>query len=174
MDSETILVNTVGSVRSKFTEFGVLWTNINVSAWTNSMLLHVVPVAVSISASNSVVNHSVVGMGNPEATGGLISGQQTIGSFCSNGQIVIVDILCLSSIFNEEGMTHGVIGDVVEHSEVVNSMSGHSTVVGLVDSVTTHVRLVHSSNHMVMEGVATKLEGLTNILEFDVLDSSNT
>lgn len=86
---------------------------------------------------------------------------------------MIVNILGLGSILNEEGVTHSVIGDVVEHSEVVDSVSGHSTVVGLMDRVTLDIGLVDGSDHVEMNWVATKFESLTHILEFDILNSSN-
>lgn len=133
MNSQTILFYAVNCVVSKFTELGVFRANVRVKTWANSMFLHIVPIAVSISASNSIVGDNIVRVGNPVASRGLICREQTIGSMGTDCEIVVVDILCLSSILNKVGVAHCVERNVVEHSEVVNTVSGYSSVVGLPD-----------------------------------------
>lgn len=70
-------------------------------------------------------------------------------------------------------MTHGIVGDVVLNREVVDSVQCDSSVVGLMDGITLGVRVVDCSNHMEMNGVTTKLEGLTDVSEFTVFDFTN-
>lgn len=70
-------------------------------------------------------------------------------------------------------MAHGVIGNVLFDSEVVHTVNGDSSVVGLMDGVALNVGLVHGSNHMEMERVSTELESLTDIGKLNVLNATN-
>ena len=49
-------------------------------------------------------------------------------------------ILCLYSIFNEDGVTHSVVDDVVHDVEVADSVDGHCSVVGLVNCIAFYQR----------------------------------
>lgn len=50
----------------------------------------------------------------------------------------------------------------------MDSMHGDSSVVTLMDGHTFHVRVVDCTNHMEMNGISTKLEGLTDICQLNV------
>jgi hypothetical protein len=63
-----------------------------------------------------------------------------------------------------------VIGNVLSHSEVVDTVNGAGSVVRLLNSVTLNVRVVDDTNQMEVNGIPTKLEGLPYIEELDVLN----
>jgi hypothetical protein len=54
---------------------------------------------------------------------------------------VVNNILCLDSIFNEDGVTHSVVDYVVHDVEVADGMDGNCPVVSLVDCITFYYRL---------------------------------
>ena len=82
-------------------------------------------------------------------------------------------VLGFSSIFNEEGMSHRVEGEVIDDPQVVHSMYGHCSVVTMMNRVMSRIRFVHSSNHVEVDRVAPELESLANISQLNVLNSSN-
>jgi len=54
---------------------------------------------------------------------------------------VVNNILCLDSIFNEDGVTHSVVDYVVHDVEVADGMDSNCPVVSLVDCITFYYRL---------------------------------
>lgn len=79
----------------------------------------------------------------------------------------------LCSVLDEEGVTFGVVGNVIHDAEVVNSVNSASSVVGLMNGVSSDVRFVNDANQMEMNRVTTQLEGLANIEKLGVFDSCN-
>jgi len=77
-DSEAVLSVTMGGVVSEFTQLGVFRADVRVVIGTNTGLLHVEPVAVSICSSNGVVDENVVSSCEPPGAWGLISIQKTV------------------------------------------------------------------------------------------------
>ena len=55
----------------------------------------------------------------------------------------------------------------------MNTVNSDSTVISLVNSVSSDVGLVNSTNHMEMKGIASKFESLTDISQFNVFNASN-
>ena len=64
-----------------------------------------------------------------------------------------------------------MISDVVLDTKIVHTMNGHSSVEGVMDSIVSHVRGMHCSNHMEVNGVASKDEGLAYVVEFNVVNT---
>jgi hypothetical protein len=75
--------------------------------------------------------------------------------------------MCLNSIFNENVVTHGTERNVVVNSQVSGSVNSNSSVETLMDSVLSDVRVMNSTNHVHVERISSKLEGLTYVCEFD-------
>ena len=71
-------------------------------------------------------------------------------------------------------MSHVLIGHIILYLEIMDTMNCDSSIVCLPDCIVTNIRLVDSSNHVEMDWISSKLEGLTHIEELSVLDSSNT
>jgi hypothetical protein len=163
-NSQTISSERVRCVVSELTEFSELGANVQVEAGPDRMLLHIEPISIGISASNSIVGENVVWVSNPEATWALVSVEQTHRLLDLDRQVVIVNVLGLSCIFNEEGVAHRIKRHIVSHSKVVNSVSGHSAIVSLMNGVASDVRFVHGADHVEMDWVTTKFESLTHIL----------
>lgn len=88
-------------------------------------------------------------------------------------QIAIDVIFGFSSIFYKNGVAHGIIAHIFEHSEIVDSMNSDGPVVSVIDGVATDVRLVHSANHMVMQRISTQFESLAHIFHFKILNATN-
>jgi hypothetical protein len=70
-------------------------------------------------------------------------------------------------------VTHGVEGNIVDNSEIMDAMQSYSSVVGVPDGVALNIGLVDSSDHVEMKGVTTQFKGLANIGELNVLNSSD-
>ena len=49
----------------------------------------------------------------------------------------------------------------------------NSSVIGLMDGITSDVGVVHSADHMEMNWIPTKLKGLAHIKAFNVFNSSS-
>ena len=71
-------------------------------------------------------------------------------------------------------MAHSAIGNIVLNPQEVHTVDGDSSVEGVMDSVITHVRRVHSADHMEVNGIGAKDEGLADIGEFNAVDSSRS
>ena len=67
-------------------------------------------------------------------------------------------------------MALNIVGNVLSHSEVVDTVNGAGSVVRLLNSVTLDVRVVDDTNQMEVNRIPTKLEGLAYIEELDVLN----
>ena len=52
-------------------------------------------------------------------------------------------------------MTHGVEGNIVDNSEIMDAMQSDSSVVGVPDGVALNIGLVDSSDHVEMKGITT-------------------
>jgi len=154
----------VRCVVSELTEFSELGADVQVEAGPDRMLLHIEPISIGISARNSIVGENVVWVSNPEATWALVSVEQTHRLLDLDRQVVVINVLGLSCIFNEEGVAHCIKCHIVSHSKVVNSVSGHSAIVSLMNGVASDVGFVHGADHVEMDWVTAKFESLTHIL----------
>jgi len=120
-----------------------------------------------------VVSEDVVRMSDPETSWGLISVEQRPTSLGLHNQVAFDQVVGFGGIFNENGVTHRVVRNVVLNGEIVDSVECDSSVVSLMDGVTLSIRVVDCADHMEMNGVTTKLEGLTDIGEFTVFNFTN-
>jgi hypothetical protein len=120
-----------------------------------------------------VVSEDVVGMSDPETSWSLISVKQRPRPLGLHNQVAFDQVVGFGSIFNENGVTHGVVRNIVLNGEIVDSVESDGSVVSLMDGITLSIRVVDSPDHMEMNGVTTKLEGLTYIGEFAVFDFTN-
>jgi hypothetical protein len=88
-------------------------------------------------------------------------------------EVIFNQIFSLSRILDEDSVAHGVIGNIVLNSQVVNSMNSDGSVVSVVNGVIPDVRVVNCSNHVEMDRVSSQLEGLSNLLELSILNSTS-
>ena len=70
-------------------------------------------------------------------------------------------------------MSHCIVSYIVLNSQIGDSMYRNSSVIGLMDGITSDVGVHNSADHMEMNWVPTKLKGLTCIKESKVFNSSN-
>lgn len=80
-----------------------------------------------------IANKLVVRVSYPETARSLISDQKRERSHSLDSQVVEKVVLSLNGIFNEKGVTHSGIGNVVHNSQVVHSMNSAGTIVSIVD-----------------------------------------
>ena len=85
-------------------------------------------------------NQRVVGVGDPDASGRLISVQERPRATNINDEVILDQVLSLGSILNEDRVAHSVISNVVLYTQIVNTMDGHSSVESVMDGVVTNVR----------------------------------
>jgi hypothetical protein len=78
----------------------------------------------------------------------------------------------LNTIFDEDVVTLDVVIDIVGDFKIVDGVNGGAAIERVVDAVALHVRLSHLSNHMIVNWISTELEGLSDIEEFAVFDST--
>ena len=86
-----------------------------------------------------IPTNDVVWVGDPDAGWGLIGVQETPGASDVNDEIVLDQVLGLSGIFDEDGVAHSVVGDVVLDAQVVDAMDGHSSVESMMDGIVSNV-----------------------------------
>ena len=68
-------------------------------------------------------------------------------------------------------MTHGLVSNILLDSEIVDAMNGDSSVECLPNSILSDIRLVDCTNHMEMNWISSKFEGLSNIVQLDSFNS---
>jgi hypothetical protein len=100
--SKTVLSITVRSIVSELTKLCELRADVGIVACSDSSLLHVVPVTISISTSNCIVGHNIIRTSKPPSTWGLISVQETVRRSGQDRQVAIIDAFSLNGIFDEE------------------------------------------------------------------------
>ena len=62
---------------------------------------------------------------------------------------------------------------ILYYSQIVNTVNGASSVKRLLNSVSSNVRVVYHTNQMEMDRISSKLEGLPNIEEVYIFNSSS-
>ena len=67
-----------------------------------------------------------------------------------------------------------MIGNIVLDSEVMDTMDSDCSIECVMNRIVLNVRAVNSSNHMEMNGVATKNEGLANISQLNTINASRS
>jgi len=70
-------------------------------------------------------------------------------------------------------MTHSQIGNIVLNSQEMNSMNCNSSVVSMMNSVSSNVWVMNCSNHMEMKRVSSKLKCLSNLSKLCKFNSSS-
>lgn len=170
-DSKTVSAIRMCHIVPKFTKLGVLGANICVEGRSNGRLLSIVPVTVAVRAGRVIVPDDVVRVSDPDASRGLIRVEQTPRAANINNQIAFDEVSCLGSILDEDSVSHGVIGNIVLHAKVMDSVDGHCPIESVMDSIVPHVGRVYSTDHVEVNWVRAKDEGLANIVKLDTVDS---
>ena len=172
MNSQSISANTMSNIVLEFSKLCVLRTNVRIRTWASRSVLQVKPESIESRPSNSVSSEDIVWMSDPHTCWTLICVQQAPRLSDINDQIVLYQIVRLNSILNKDRMSHSSVGNVILHSQEMNTVDCHCSVKGMVNSVVPDVRVMHSADHVEMQRISAQLEGLTHISEFSVLYSS--
>jgi hypothetical protein len=172
-DSQSISARRMSTIILELSQLRLNRTNIQAETRSHCVILKVDPETISIRPSGVIASENIVRMSDPETSRRLISVEERPTTLCLNNQVILDQILSLSSVFNKDSVAHGIVGNVIDDLEIVHSMESDGTIVSLMDSVIPGIGLVNCSNHMEMNGVATQLESLTHICEFNVFNLAN-
>jgi len=83
-------------------------------------------------------------------------------SITSSNRIVCENIIWMSNPETTRSLIC-IKCDIVQNSEIMNMMCSNSSIVSLVNRITLNIRRHNSSNHVIMNRIATKFVGLTDI-----------
>lgn len=118
------------------------------------MIFEVKPISVIIRTGHCVSSENIVGMSDPNSSRRLISVEQTPGCSHIDDQVIFYQIVCLSSIFNENSMSKSVVNYIVLNSQIMHSVNCHSPIVSVVNCIVPDVRIVHSAYHVEMNWIS--------------------
>lgn len=76
-DSEAVSTHRVSMIISELSYFLVFWAYARIGRWSNSMLLKIVPISVSVGTGCAVIDEVIVWIGDPETGWGLVGVEQT-------------------------------------------------------------------------------------------------
>lgn len=120
-----------------------------------------------------VVDEIVVWVGDPEAGWRLICVQERPTSLGLHDQVSFDVVLLFNGVLDEDDVTFDIVSNVVDESHVMRTVKGESSVETGVSTKTSAVRPVDGTDHVEMDSVATNLEGLADLIELNILKSSN-
>jgi len=103
------------------------------------MIIELVPEVTMVGTGSMVSDVDVIRIGDPERSWHLIGIEHTKGSVSTDSEVSENLILGLNTVFHEVGMTSDMISDILDDSQVVDTMHGDSSVVGVMDGVTLDV-----------------------------------
>jgi len=106
----------------------VFRAHVCVGRWANRMLLEIIPITISIGTSCMISNEIVVWIGDPEASRSLVSIKQTPRPFGHHDQIAFNMVSPLDTILNEDCVSFGVVGNILNDSQIFGSVDGESSV----------------------------------------------
>jgi hypothetical protein len=172
-DSQTISSNGMGLIISEFTQLDTDGANGSGSGRSFGMRSQIEPETVSVRTSTMVSSPDVVGVGNPETSGGLISVEKGLRRHGVHDQIVFDQIVGFNTVLNENGVTLHSVSNIVLDLQVMDTVNGDGSVVSVMDGITIDVRVVDITDQMVMDGISTKVESLTRLSDLSVGDSGN-
>ena len=169
-DTESVATIRVSMVVSELTKLSVLRADVGVVRRSHGSQLGVIPVTIAIRTSSMVISELVIRMSNPEGGRSLISIDKGEGGLSLDDQVAIDQTLGLSSILDEDGMTHGVVSHIVLYLEIVYSMESNCTIVGLMNGIVASVGLVYSADHVEVDRIPTQTKCLACIPHLDILN----
>ena len=171
-DPHTVDTTGVGDVVGELKNWNFSWAVIVVNIRACRSLWWIDPETETSRTGSVVSSHVVVGVDDPETGWCLIDGKKGGGRLGLDGQIVLDVVTGFDSVFSEEGVTHVVVSDVVLEGGVVDSVHGHSAVKSLPDSETSEIRVWLRVRIVEMNWIATKVKGLSCVVNFHVFDLS--
>lgn len=120
--SETIPTARVSMIIDELTNFLIFRTNVSVGVRSNGMLLQIIPVAIAVRTSTSVIFKVIVGTCDPEAGWRLISIKQRPASLGHNDTVRLNEVLLFNSIFDKDNVTLNIIRHVVDDPQKVRAV----------------------------------------------------
>ena len=126
-----------------------------------------------LATGANVADQNVIRVGQPEAGRGRVSVQERERGLSLDDQVVFDAVLCLDTILNEDSVSLGVIVNVADDSQVLNTVQSCATVDRVKEDVVHDVGLSHDTVHVEMDWVATGLSELADTLELNVADAAD-
>lgn len=171
-NSETITTARVRMVVSELAHPFILRAHISASMWSNCMDLQIIPIAIAVGTTTPILDKVVVGVRDPEASRRLIRIEQRPTPLSHDDAVFVNIVLLFDSVLNENDVTFDVVSYIVDQPHIVCTVEGEGTIETLVGAETFAVRFMYCTDHVEVDGVATDLEGLTDVSEFDVFQAS--
>ena len=95
-----------------------------------------------------VVQKLIVRVNNPETGWVDVRVEKRVGHPCEHSQIVLDGVVHLHPIFEEECQSLDVVGNIVLYNHVRYVVEGASSVVRVVDGISTDVASAHVSRNV--------------------------
>lgn len=172
-NSETIPTARVRMIVSELSHAFILWAHISAGMWSDCMDLQIIPIAITVGTTATILDKVVIRVSDPEASWCLIRIEQRPTSLSHDDAVMVYIVLLFNSILNENDVTFDVVSNIVDQPHIVCTVEGEGTIETLVGTETFAVRFVYCTDHMEVDGIATNLEGLTDVSEFDVFQAGN-
>ena len=83
---------------------------------------------------------NVVRIGDPKGSRSDVYIQKAATRTDKDAKVILDDVPGLDAVFQEIGVAHDIVGDVVLHEKIVYGMDGDGTVEGVVYTTPAHVR----------------------------------
>ena len=115
----------------------------------------------------------IVGIRDPESGWRRIGVQDAMRGLDRNDEVMLNQVASFHTVLNEDVVAHAVVQYIMLISQIPGTMNRSASIKRIMDSVIPHVRFSHLANHVEVNWIATKLEGLSNIDEFCLFDSAN-
>ena len=87
-----------------------------------------------------------------------------------NRQVMDKLIASLDAVFHEEAVTHGVVGDVVLHLQVVGAVHRHAAIESVVNGGVANVLALAFTDQVPVDRIAGQRQVLAHAVEFDAFD----
>jgi len=120
-----------------------------------------------------IASENIIWVSDPETSWCLIRVQETPRLSSPDRQIFLKIIFSFSCIFYKEIVAFDVECYIFSNSQVVDTVNSASSVKRLLDSITFDVRVMYNAYQMEMNRISSKLEGLPNIEEVNIFNSSS-
>ena len=82
-------------------------------------------------------------------------------------------VTIFSCIFNKDSVSHCIMNAVSLDPQVLDAVQRGASIEATIDCIVSNVRLGYSSDHVVVNWVFSKQEGLTNGIKLQVFDPPN-
>ena len=163
----------MGNIVSELTKLRILRADVWIKRGPSRVSLSIEPETVEGCSRSMISSENVVWICNPETGWSLVCVQKRPRLLSQDSQIFLEIVFGFDCILDEEGVTHRFVSNIISNSQIMNGVNSDSSVVSMMNCITVHITIMDCTYSMEVNRVSTKLEGLTNVSQFNILDPSN-